>query len=74
MQTLRTRPGVRRGAVLYLRPDDITPNPVQPRRNFDEEALAELRQQLQSGTAMLVKASHAMRFDVLVEQLLETYR
>ena len=39
-----------------------------------EEALAELRQQLQSGTAMLVKASHAMRFDVLVEQLLETYR
>ncbi len=39
-----------------------------------EEALAELHQQLQSGTAMLVKASHAMHFDVLVEQLLETYR
>ncbi len=43
MQTLRTRPSVRRGAILYLRPEDIVPNPAQPRRQFDEESLLELR-------------------------------
>ena len=34
-----------------------------------EEALPELRRQLKPNTAMLVKASHAMRFDQLSEQL-----
>ena len=38
-----------------------------------EEALPELRQQLSPGTAMLVKASHAMHFEQLVEQLRGTY-
>ena len=46
MQSLRTRPGLRRGAILYLRPEDITPNPVQPRRHFDEESLAELSESI----------------------------
>ena len=46
MQSLRTRPGVRRRAILYLRPEDIAPNPVQPRRSFDEEALAELSESI----------------------------
>ncbi len=48
MQSLRARPGVRRGAVLYLRPEDIVPNPVQPRRHFEEEALAELSESIRS--------------------------
>ena len=34
-----------------------------------EEALAELRRQLEPDTVMLVKASHAMRFGWLVDQL-----
>ena len=38
-----------------------------------EEAAAELRQQLSPGTAMLVKASHAMHFEQLVEQLRGAY-
>ena len=42
MQALRSRPGVRRGGILYLRADELSPNPVQPRRRFDDEALAEL--------------------------------
>ncbi len=42
MQTLRSRPGIRRGGILYLRIDDIAPSPVQPRKRFDGEALSEL--------------------------------
>ncbi len=34
-----------------------------------EEALPELRQQIRAGTAMLIKASHAMHFERLTEQL-----
>ena len=34
-----------------------------------EEAVPELRRQLEPSTAMLVKASHAMHFDQLVDQL-----
>ena len=37
-----------------------------------EEALPELRRQLGPGAVMLVKASHAMKFGWLVEQLQET--
>ena len=48
MQSLRTRPGLRRGNLLYLRPEDISPNPVQPRRHFDQEALAELSESIRS--------------------------
>ena len=42
MQTLRNRPGIRRGGIIYLRVDDISPNPVQPRKSFEPEALGEL--------------------------------
>lgn len=38
-----------------------------------EEAIHELTEQLGPQTAMLVKASHAMRFDWIVEQLKKTY-
>ena len=38
-------------------------------RPTKEEALAELRRQLEPDTVMLVKASHAMRFGWLVDQL-----
>lgn len=48
MQALRSRPGLRRGGILYLRTDDIAPNPVQPRRSFDEDALRELSESIRS--------------------------
>ena len=48
MQTLKSRPGVRRGGILYLRPDDIMPSPVQPRRCFDEEGLRELSESIRA--------------------------
>ncbi|MCQ5027724.1 UDP-N-acetylmuramoyl-tripeptide--D-alanyl-D-alanine ligase [Pusillibacter faecalis] len=38
-----------------------------------EEAVAELREQLEPETAMLIKASHAMHFEQLVEQLRGDY-
>lgn len=38
-----------------------------------EEAIGTLRQQLEPGTAMLVKASHAMHFGALVEALQRDY-
>ena len=42
MQALRTRPGTRRGGIVYLRTGDIYPNPVKPRKQFDSGALEEL--------------------------------
>ena len=42
MQALKTRPGIHRGGILSLRVEDISPNPVQPRRFFDEAGLREL--------------------------------
>lgn len=42
MQALRSRPGVRRGGIITLRIDELSPSPVQPRRHFDGEALGEL--------------------------------
>ena len=38
-----------------------------------EEALQTVKEQLQSNTSMLIKASHAMRFEALVEALKKTY-
>lgn len=46
MQTLRTRPGLRRGGILSIRVDDLAPNPVQPRRRFDDGELAELSESI----------------------------
>ena len=42
MQTTRTRPALRRGGIVYLSTEDIVPNPVQPRKLFDDEGLEEL--------------------------------
>lgn len=38
-----------------------------------EEALPTIRQELEEGTAMLVKASHAMHFEKIVEQMSKIY-
>ena len=48
MQALHTRPGVRRGNIIWLPAEDIAPNPVQPRKLFDEKALEELSQSIRS--------------------------
>ena len=48
MQALKTRPGVRRGGILYLRTEDIAPSPMQPRQYFDDEALRELSESIRS--------------------------
>ena len=48
MQALRTRPGIRRGNIIWLPAEDIAPNPVQPRKLFDEKALEELSQSIKS--------------------------
>lgn len=42
MQALRSRPALRRGGIVYLNTEDICPNPVQPRKLFDDESLEEL--------------------------------
>ena len=42
MQTLRQKPNLKRGGIIYLRLDEISPNPVQPRKIFDSEALLSL--------------------------------
>ena len=48
MPITRARPGLHRGGILSLRLEDISPNPVQPRRHFDEEALRELSDSIRS--------------------------
>ena len=48
MQTTCSRPALRRGSIVYLDIDDITPNPVQPRKIFEDEALSELSQSIKS--------------------------
>ena len=46
MQALRTRPGLRRGGILSIRVDDISPSPVQPRKRFDDGELQELSESI----------------------------
>ena len=48
MPITRARPGLHRGGILSLRLEDISPNPVQPRRQFDEEGLRELSESIRS--------------------------
>lgn len=48
MQTIRSRPGIRRGGIIYLRTDELAPNPVQPRKVFDDEALSELSESIKT--------------------------
>ena len=47
MQVTRTRPALRRGGIVYLSTEDIVPNPVQPRKLFDDEGLEELSRSIQ---------------------------
>lgn len=46
MQALRSRPALRRGGIVYLCTEDISPCPVQPRKNFDEDSLRELSESI----------------------------
>lgn len=49
MQAVKNRPPViRRGGIVYLGVDEIKPNPVQPRRDFEPEALEELSRSITS--------------------------
>lgn len=47
-QAVRSRPGIRRGGIVSLRIDELSPNPVQPRRQFDEDSLRELSESIRS--------------------------
>ncbi len=47
MQATRTRAAARSG-ILYLRTDELQSNPVQPRTEFDAEALSELAESIRS--------------------------
>lgn len=46
MQAIRSRPGIRRGGIVWLPVEDIKPCPLQPRKQFDEAALYELSQSI----------------------------
>ena len=48
MQALRSQTALRRGGIVYLRTDELTPNPVQPRKRFDDESLEELSGSIKS--------------------------
>ena len=48
MQALRTRPGLKRGGIIYLCTEDIAPCPVQARRIFDDDSLRELSESIKS--------------------------
>ena len=48
MQATKTRAAAARSGILYLRTDELQPNPVQPRTVFDEDALAELAESIRS--------------------------
>jgi ParB family chromosome partitioning protein len=48
MQGTKTRAVAARSGIIYLRPDELQPNPVQPRTVFDEASLAELAESIRS--------------------------
>ena len=48
MQALKSQTTLRRGGIVYLRTDELTPNPVQPRKRFDDESLEELSGSIKS--------------------------
>ncbi len=48
MQVIRSRPATRRGGIVYLDTEDLAPNPVQPRKQFDQESLSELSESIKS--------------------------
>ena len=48
MQALKSQTALRRGGIVYLRTDELTSNPVQPRKRFDDESLEELSGSIKS--------------------------
>lgn len=48
MQALKSQTALGRGGIVYLRTDELTPNPVQPRKRFDDESLEELSGSIKS--------------------------
>ena len=48
MHALRTRPPVRRDGIVWLPVEELSPNPVQPRSRFDDQALEELSQSIRN--------------------------
>ena len=48
MQATHSRPAIRRGGIVYLSTEDLSPNPVQPRKLFDDASLEELSQSISS--------------------------
>ena len=48
MQALKARPQLRRGGIIYLGIHEIHPNPVQPRKSFDDQSLEELCRSIES--------------------------
>ena len=48
MQATKTRAIAARSGILYLRTDELGSNPVQPRTEFDDEALEELAESIRS--------------------------
>ena len=48
MQATKTRQAAARSGIIYLRIDELGPNPVQPRSSFDAEALGELAESIRS--------------------------
>ena len=48
MQALKSQTALRRGGIVYLRTDELTPNPVQPRKRLDDESLEELSGSIKS--------------------------
>ena len=48
MQALKSQTALRRGGIVYLRTDELTPNPVHPRKRFDDESLEELSGSIKS--------------------------
>ena len=47
MQATKARVTARNG-ILYLRTDELSPNPVQPRTEFDDDSLSELAESIRS--------------------------
>lgn len=48
MQAIKYRTSLRRGGIIYLRPEELSPNPVQPRKIFEDEALRQLSESIKS--------------------------
>lgn len=49
MQALRSRPAaIRRDSIVYLNTEELSPNPTQPRKQFDDDGIEELSRSITS--------------------------